>query len=64
MDVANGSKEGNVAGGQNTQGITVKVQVEREMGASAHSSILVWRIPRTGEPGGLRSIGSKRVRHD
>lgn len=27
--------EGNVAGGQNTQGITVKVQVEREMGASA-----------------------------
>ena len=35
MDVANGSKEGNVAGGQNTQGITVKVQVEREMGASA-----------------------------
>ena len=34
MDVANGSKEGNVAGGQNTQGITVKVQVEREMGAS------------------------------
>lgn len=33
--MANGSKEGDVAGGQNTQGITVEVQVEREMGASA-----------------------------
>lgn len=33
--MANGSKEGDVARGQNTQGITVKVQVEREMGASA-----------------------------
>ena len=25
---------------------------------------LAWRIPRTGEPGGLQSIGSQRVRHD
>lgn len=30
MDVENGSKEGNLASGPNTQGITVKVQVERE----------------------------------
>ena len=29
-----------------------------------HSSILVWRIPRTEEPGRLQSIGSPRVRHD
>ena len=29
-----------------------------------HSSILAWRIPRTGEPGGLQSMGSQRVRHD
>ena len=28
------------------------------------SSILVWRIPRTKEPGRLQSIGSQRVRHD
>ena len=29
-----------------------------------HSSILAWDIPLTEEPGGLQSIGSKRVRHD
>ena len=28
-----------------------------------HSSILAWRTARTEEPGGLRSIGSQRVRH-
>ena len=33
-------------------------------GMSTHSSILAWRIPRTEEPGGLRSIGSQRVRHN
>ena len=27
-------------------------------------SILAWRIPWTEEPGGLQSIGVKRVRHD
>ena len=29
-----------------------------------HSSVLAWRIPRTGEPGGLPSMGSHRVGHD
>ena len=29
-----------------------------------HSSILAWRIPRTGEPGGQQFIGSERIRHD
>ena len=29
-----------------------------------HSSVLAWRIPGTGEPGGLLSLGSHRVRHD
>ena len=29
-----------------------------------HSSTLVWKIPWTGEPGGLQSMGSPRVRHD
>ena len=29
-----------------------------------HSSVLAWRIPGTGEPGGLSSKGSHRVRHD
>ena len=31
---------------------------------TTHSSILAWRIPRIEEPGGLWSIGSRRVGHD
>ena len=31
---------------------------------AAHSSIPAWRIAWTGEPGGLQSVGSHRVRHD
>ena len=31
---------------------------------AAHSSVLAWRIPGTGESGGLPSVGSHRVRHD
>jgi len=29
-----------------------------------HSSILSWRIPFTGEPGGLQSMGSQRIGHN
>ena len=36
--------------------------LEKEM--APHSSVLAWRIPGTGEPGGLLSMGSHRVRHD
>ena len=31
---------------------------------ATHSSALAWRIPETGEPGGLLSMGSHRVEHD
>ena len=31
---------------------------------ATHSSVLAWRIPGTGEPGGLQSMGSHRVRND
>ena len=31
---------------------------------ATHSSVLAWRIPGTGEPGGLPSMGSYRVGHD
>ena len=31
---------------------------------TTHSSVLAWRIPGTGEPGGLPSMGSHRVGHD
>ena len=36
--------------------------LEKEV--ATHSSVLAWRIPGTGEPGGLLSVGSRRVRHD
>ena len=35
-----------------------------EKGMATHSSILAWRIPWTEEPGGLQSMGSRRVSHD
>ena len=35
-----------------------------EEGMATHSSILVWRIPWTEEPGELQSVGLQRVRHD
>ena len=35
-----------------------------EKGIATHSRILAWRIPWTEEPGGLRAMGSQRVRHD
>ena len=31
---------------------------------AAHSSVLAWRIPGKGEPDGLPSMGSHRVRHN
>ena len=31
---------------------------------ATHSSVLAWRIPGTGEPGGLPSMGSHRVGRD
>ena len=36
--------------------------LEKEI--ATHSSVLAWRISETGEPGGLPSMGSHRVRHD
>ena len=36
--------------------------LEKEM--ATHSSVLAWRIPGTGDPGGLQSMGSHRVGHD
>ena len=39
-----------------------KDPLEEEM--ATYSSILVWRIPGTEEPGSLQSMGSQRVGHD
>ena len=35
-----------------------------EKAMATHPSVLAWRIPGTGEPGGLPSMGSHRVGHD
>ena len=35
-----------------------------EKAMATHSTVLAWRIPGMGEPGGLPSLGSHRVRHD
>ena len=36
--------------------------LEKEM--ATHSSVLAWKIPGVGEPGGLPSMGSHSVAHD
>ena len=38
--------------------------ISLEKAMATHSSVLAWRIPGTGEPGGLPSLGSHRVGHD
>ena len=40
----------------------LRYALEKEM--AAHSSVLAWRISGTGEPDGLPSLGSHRVRHN
>ena len=42
--------------------IKLGMALEKEM--ATHSSVLAWRIPLMGEPGGLPSMGSHRVGHD
>ena len=49
---------------QETRVLTLGQEDPLEKGMAAHSSILAWRIPQTGEPGGLQSMGLQRVRHD
>ena len=44
------------------QSLGWKDPLEKEM--ATHCSILAWRIPGTGEPGGLPSMRSHRVGHD
>ena len=53
-----------IAGDQETRvgSLGWKDLLEYEM--AIHSSMLAWKIPWTEEPGGLQSLGSKRVRHN
>ena len=41
----------------------VDLEICMEKAMARHSSTLAWRIPGMGEPGGLPSMGSHRVRH-
>ena len=40
------------------------IDLNNSSSMAPHSSVLAWRIPGTGEPGGLPSMGSRRVGHD
>ena len=42
----------------------LKEEGKEKVVKEGHSSVLAWRIPGTGEPGGLPSMGSHRVGHD
>ena len=46
----------------NLEPIKWNSEMEKEM--ATHSNVLAWRIPGTGETGGLPSLGSHRVGHD
>ena len=47
-----------------TQVLSLGQKDPLEKGMAIHSRSLVWRIPWTEEPGGLKSMGSQRARHD
>ena len=49
---------------QDTQVWSLGREDPLKKGMTAHSNILVWRIPWTEEPGGLQSMGSQRDGHD
>ena len=49
---------------QETLVLSLGLEVPLEKGMAIHSSILVWTIPWTDEPGRLQSIGLQRVSHN
>ena len=49
---------------QNDSLIAVPMHIPLEKAMATHSSILAWRIPWMEEPGGLQSMGCKRVGHN
>ena len=55
---------GNLLAMQEAQVASLGQEDPLEKGMATHSSILAWRSPRTGEPGGLQSTRSQIVGHD
>ena len=47
-----------------TDSLCCTVETNMEKAMAPYSSVLAWRIPGTGEPGGLPSMRLHRVRHD
>ena len=64
MDFPGGSDGKEFACNARDPGLTPVSERSLGEGMATHSNILVWRIPWTEEPGGLWSMGSKRIRHD
>ena len=64
MGFLGSSIEQNLPGKQQTQVRSLGWEDPLEKKMATHSSILVWEIPWTEEPGGLHSTGLQRVRHD
>ena len=62
----NGGSDGkkNLPAMWETSVLSLGLEDALEKGMATHSSILAWRIPWTEEPGGLKSTGLQRVRHD
>ena len=54
----------NLSAMQETQVLSLGQEDPLEKEMTTHSSILVWKIPWTEEPGGLQSKGLQRVRYD
>ena len=57
-------KKGNAQEYSNYRTITLISHASTEKAMAPHSSTLAWKIPWTGEPGRLQSMGSLRVGHD
>ena len=57
-------KKGNAKECANYRTIALISHANMEKDMATKSSVLAWRIPGTGEPGGLPSMGSHRVGHD
>ena len=64
MSFRGGSDGKNLPAMQETRVLSVGQEDLLEKGMATHSSVLVWEIPMTAEPGGLQSMGSQKVRYD
>ena len=64
MGFRDGSEVKNLPAMQDTQVQSLGWEDPLEEGTATHSNILAWRISWTEKPGGLQSIGLKRVGHE